>query len=245
MSNKSPGKKSAVAQRLHQRLNVPDLSYLGKQLRLERNRRGLSLREVARRADISPSMISQIENGLVMPSVSTLWSLTTILGMPIDELFNPSEASENPESAETSESAETARNQTHADNPVEPGLESPIQRGSSREHLRLAGGVVWERLTTRPDDKVEFLKVVYAAGAESCPEDSLFRHGGKEYAYVISGTLGLQIGFARYELKAGDSVSYSAIQPHRLWAIGDEPAVAIWVIVNRNDDNHVEIREGG
>jgi len=242
MSNKTHGKKTAAAQRLHQRLNVPDLSYLGKQLRLERNRRGLSLREVARRADISPSMISQIENGLVMPSVSTLWSLTTILGMPIDELFNPSEASEN---LETPEISDPARNQTQLDNQVEPELESPIQRGSSREHLRLAGGVVWERLTTRPDDKVEVLKVVYAAGAESCPEDSLFRHGGKEYAYVISGTLGLQIGFARYELKAGDSVSYSAVQPHRLWAIGDEPAVAIWVIVNRNDDNHVEIREGG
>lgn len=235
MSSKTHGRQPAAVQRSHQRLSAPDLAYLGKQLRLERNRRGLSLREVARRAEISPSMISQIENGLVMPSVSTLWSLTTILGMPIDELFNPPEASE---------TSEPTRKHTQTDNPVAPHTDSPIQRGSGRERLRLAAGVVWERLTVRPDDKVEFLKVVYAVGAESCPEDSLFRHGGKEYAYVISGTLGLQIGFAKYELKAGDSVSYHATQPHRLWAIGDEPVVAIWVIVNRNDD-HVEIREGG
>ncbi len=211
------------------KVNVPDLSSLGRQIREERNRRGLSLREVARRAKISPSMISQIENGHVMPSVSTLWSLTTILGMPIDELFN------HPKSA---------RNQAQVSAQSAPGAESPIQRASNRERLRLAAGVVWERLTVRPDDKVEFLKVTYAVGAESCPEDSLFRHGGKEYAYVISGKLGLQIGFSKYELKAGDSVSYGADQPHRLWTIGNEPAVAIWVIVNRNDDNHVEIRDG-
>ena len=210
-------------------VNAPDLSYLGKQLREERNRKGLSLREVARRAKISPSMISQIENGHVMPSVSTLWSLTTILGMQIDELFNH---------------ATPARNQTRAKEQTTSGAESPIQRGTNRERLRLAAGVVWERLTVRPDEKVEFLKVTYAVGAESCPEDSLFRHGGKEYAYVISGKLGLQIGFSKYELKAGDSVSYSADQPHRLWTIGNEPAVAIWVIVNRNDDNYIEIRDG-
>lgn len=210
-------------------MNVPDLSYLGKQLREERNRKGLSLREVARRAEISPSMISQIENGRVMPSVSTLWSLSTILGMPIDELFND---------------AKLARKQVRTDEQSASSGERPVQRSNNRERLRLAAGVVWERLTVRPDDKVEFLKVTYAVGAESCPKDSLFRHGGTEYAYVISGKLGLQIGFSKYELKAGDSVSYSAGQPHRLWTIGTEPAVAIWVIVNRNNDNHIEIREG-
>ncbi len=164
-----------------------------------------------------------------MPSVSTLWSLTTVLGMPIDELFNHSKSEQQP---------------ARASNPAAPEADSPIQRGPNRERLRLAAGVVWERLTVRPDDKVEFLKVNYAVGAESCPKDSLFRHGGKEYAYVISGRLGLQIGFSKYELKAGDSVSYSADQPHRLWTIGKEPAVAIWVIVNRNDDNPIEIRDG-
>lgn len=174
-------------------------------------------------------MISQIENGHVMPSVSTLWSLTTILGMPIDELFNNSK---------------TPQQQTRTGDQAASVVDSPIQRSTNRERLRLAAGVVWERLTVRPDERVEFLKVNYAVGAESCPKDSLFRHGGKEYAYVISGRLGLQIGFSKYELKAGDSVSYSADQPHRLWTIGKEPAVAIWVIVNRNDDNYIEIRDG-
>ena len=50
---------------------------------------------------------------------------------------------------------------------------------------------------------------------------------------MVSGTLGVQIGFESYVVHANDSVSFDSSQPHRLWAIGDEPAVAVWMVVNR------------
>ncbi|WEX11081.1 cupin domain-containing protein [Chelativorans sp. AA-79] len=199
--------------------NQLDLHAVGNRLRIERDRRNISLRELARRISVSPSLISQVERGLVMPSVSTLWSLATELGLTIDELFS---VSERPASSER-KAGEESRG-------------SPVQRSHDRKSIRLSGGVVWERLTANPDEEVEFLHVVYEPGAESCPADSLFRHGGKEYAYVISGRLGLQIGFEKYELGPGDSVSFSAQTPHRLWAIGDEPAIAIWAVINRTND---------
>jgi transcriptional regulator with XRE-family HTH domain len=195
-----------------------NLEWLGSRLRAERERVDISLRELARRIDVSPSLISQIERGLAAPSVSTLWLLTSELKLTIDELFSSSERT-----AQTSS--------TKASAPA-----GPIQRRQNRKRIRLAGGVVWERLTAQPDDEVDFLHVVYQPGAESCPPDSLFRHGGKEYAYILSGRLGLQIGFESYELEAGDSASFSAQMPHRLWAVGSEPAVAIWVVINRTDD---------
>lgn len=195
---------------------------LGSRLRAERERLDISLRELARRIDVSPSLISQIERGLAMPSVSTLWLLATELKLTIDELFSSAERSSPVAGAPPA--VKTAASQ------------SPIQRRQDRKRIGLAGGVVWERLTAQPDDEVEFLHVVYQPGAESCPPDSLFRHGGKEYAYVLSGRLGLQIGFESYELEAGDSTSFSAQMPHRLWAVGSEPAVAIWVVINRTDD---------
>jgi quercetin dioxygenase-like cupin family protein len=102
--------------------------------------------------------------------------------------------------------------------------------------IRLAGGVEWERLTAQADPYVEFLLVHYEVGAESCPKHSPVRHGGKEYAFVMSGRLGVQIGFEKDELTAGDSMSFDSQIPHRLWAVGDEPAVAIWAIVNRTND---------
>ena len=195
-----------------------NLEWFGSRLRAERERLNISLRELARRIDVSPSLISQIERGLAMPSVSTLWLLTTELRLPIDELFSSPERT------------------SPASSPRLPASPSPVQRRQDRKRIRLAGGVVWERLTAQPDEEVDFLHVVYQPGAESCPPDSLFRHGGKEYAYVLSGRLGLQIGFETYELEAGDSASFSAQSPHRLWAVGNEPAVAIWVVINRTGD---------
>ena len=60
---------------------------VGPRLRAYREQRGLSLRELARRLGVSPSAISQIETGKSRPSVSTLYSIVSELGMSLDELF--------------------------------------------------------------------------------------------------------------------------------------------------------------
>ena len=60
---------------------------VGPRLRAHREQRGLSLRELARRLGVSPSAISQIETGKSRPSVSTLYSIVSELGMSLDELF--------------------------------------------------------------------------------------------------------------------------------------------------------------
>lgn len=53
---------------------------------------------------------------------------------------------------------------------------------------------------------------------------------------MISGRLGVRIGFEEFEPGPGDSISFDAGSPHRLWTIGAKPAVAIWVVVNRHGD---------
>jgi mannose-6-phosphate isomerase-like protein (cupin superfamily) len=96
--------------------------------------------------------------------------------------------------------------------------------------------VRWERLTPHSDREVEFLYVTYPVGAASCPEDALVTHGGKEYGYVSSGTLGVRVGFEEYQLGPGGSIAFDSSSPHRLWAIGDEPVHAIWVVIGREAD---------
>ena len=66
--------------------------------------------------------------------------------------------------------------------------------------------------------------------------DALMTHGGKEYGYVSSGTLGVRVGFDEYELGPGDSIAFHSTSPHRLWTIGDEPAHALWVVIGRKAD---------
>ena len=102
--------------------------------------------------------------------------------------------------------------------------------------INLASGVRWERLTHERDPDVEFLYVVYPVGAASCPEDALMTHGGREYGYVTSGTLGVQVGFEVYELGPGGSIAFDSSSPHRLWSVGDEPVHAVWVVIGREAD---------
>jgi transcriptional regulator with XRE-family HTH domain len=188
-------------------------SHIGPRLRAQREQLGLSLRELARRIGVSASLISQIERDKVNPSVSTLYSLVRELGLRMGDLFSDDEAVMAAESAS-----------------------SPRVTPETRALINLESGVTWERLTAAADPGVEFLRVVYGVGSESCPEDSLIRHGGKEYAYVIAGRLCVQVGFERYELGPGDSISFDASAPHRLSTIGDRPAEAIWVVTGRQGD---------
>ena len=192
-------------------------SRIGAKLREEREKRNLSLRELARRVGVSPSLISQIELDRVNPSVSTLWSIVTELGMTMSEVFG--------ETAEAPEQTATAQQ-------VERVVASP----ETRRVINLASGVRWERLTPHSDPDVEFLFVVYPVGGESSPEHALVTHGGREYGYVTSGTLGVQVGFDEYVLGPEASIAFDSSAPHRLWTIGDEPVHAIWVVIGRAGD---------
>lgn len=193
-------------------------SKVGSRLRLERERHGISLRELARRVGVSPSLVSQIELDRVNPSVSTLYALVTELGMTMSDVFGDGPP----------QVPRVVRGQRSEDGVVTvPG---------SRSVLNLASGVRWERLTAHSDPDVEFLHVVYPVGAESCPEDALVTHGGREYGYVTSGTLGVRVGFDEYQLGPGASIAFDSSSPHRLWTIGDEPAHGIWVVIGRAAD---------
>ena len=190
-----------------------DGSKVGHRLRAERERLGIGLRELARRVGVSPSLVSQIELDRVNPSVSTLYAIVTELGMTMSDVFG-----ERPE-----------------ERVVQPG-DGLAECPETRPVINLASGVRWERLTHERDPDVEFLYVVYPVGAASCPEDALMTHGGREYGYVTSGTLGVQVGFEAYELGTGGSIAFDSSSPHRLWTVGGEPVHAIWVVIGREAD---------
>jgi len=75
---------------------------LGEYLRERRSLAQLSVREMARLADISNAYLSQIERGLHVPSLRVLRALADVLGMPVEDLVHLDHAEKKQESRATS-----------------------------------------------------------------------------------------------------------------------------------------------
>jgi transcriptional regulator with XRE-family HTH domain len=220
-----------VRQRQIGRAGRPDYPQIGEQLRARRRTLGLSLRDLAERLGVSPSLISQIERGRANPSVSTLYSIVGELEISLDELlFSDRRPTDRPVVAQGSEAGAASAPREAP----RPGRPRPVQRAGSRKHIRLASGVIWERLTTVSEPGVEFLYVIYEVGGASSPENAYQRHAGHEWGYVISGELQVTIGFDEYLLEPGDAISIDSMIPHRLANLGDTPVHAIWFVLGRD-----------
>lgn len=194
---------------------------MGDRLRRARTARGLSLRTVAKRLGVSPSLISQVETGRAKPSVSTLYALANELGISLDELMfvdAPMPPAAGPNGGDLLD---------------DPLPREPVQRASSRVSIRLDSGVQWERLTTESLRHVDFLYVTYEVGGASSPADAYQRHKGQEWGYVLSGTLTVNIGFDVFVVGPGDAITFDSSVPHRLSNDGDEPVRAVWFVLGR------------
>jgi transcriptional regulator with XRE-family HTH domain len=198
---------------------------MGDRLRAARRRRHLSLRDLAARLGLSPSLISQVETGRAKPSVSTLYAIAQELDVSLDELlFNDAGRGDRGSAAGLSVVGPAT--------PTSRGT-SPVQRADDRKVIRLASGVVWERLTTESVPGIDFLYVTYEVGGASSPESEFQRHGGHEWGFVLSGTLGVTIGFEEHVLGPGDSISIDSTMPHRLYNRGTVPVHGIWFVLGR------------
>jgi len=198
---------------------VPDaLDGIGDRLREERERAGLSQRKLAGRLGLSPSLISQLESGSTKPSVGTLYAIVTELGVSLDSVLRGADDAPSPRA-------------------VESASPTPVVNPGSRQSIDLASGVKWEELSAVTEDGVDFLFATYEVGGASTPDESLMRHHGREYGYIVSGTLGIQIGFNDFTLEPGDSIAFDSERPHRLYNKGDTPVKAVWFVVGRDSDN--------
>ena len=200
---------------------------VGTRIRQARLARGTSLRALAREVGVSASLISQIETGKSQPSVSTLYAITTALGISVETLFDAGETQAMVQPAAAPGTALHALAAFAAD----PGRRiGPLVRPDEREVLELDSGVVWERLGHVPGTDVDFLLVTYRPGGASSSSGGLMRHTGTEYGCLTSGELVLTLGFDEYTLRPGDAVCFESTTPHRYRNDGEEPAVGVWFV---------------
>ena len=206
---------------------------VGERIRDARERSGMSVRELARRIEVSASHVSQVERGLASFSVRALYNVVSILGISMDSLFESDPKVATGAHAVIDEMAATAQ-----PGPLdEAGI---VLRGSHRPAIQLDSGPRWERLTPKAEVGVEFIQVVYEANPGGKPPEDYIRHAGREYGVIISGVLNVQVGFGEATLYPGDSIAFDCSIPHRFWNERSEEVVCVWFVM---DEPHEEDRQ--
>lgn len=176
---------------------------LGNRVRALRSARDLTLQTVANRTGLSASMISMVERGLTSPSIGTLVSIASTLGVHMSDLFDfPVDAEHN-----------------------------PVHPADDQQTVTTPTGVV--RRLAQLDERrgVELVVNEYPPGSSSA--DAQTHHTGHEYGIVLEGQLVVELGDHRHELGPGDAIAYDSDRPHRICNEGPLPARTIWVNLDR------------
>ncbi|WP_323741445.1 XRE family transcriptional regulator [Pseudoclavibacter sp. VKM Ac-2867] len=188
-----------------------DAAELGARLRVLREEAGLSLRELARRLDISASAVSQIERGVMRPSVNRLIAIVGELGASITDVF----------AGGTGAHAERSSF----------GSYSLLRQGEIAPVV-LENGVIYRRLSGSRTSGIDHFESTFPpmTSASAGDASSFATHTGVESGVVISGELTVEVHGDTVTLRAGDSITYSSETPHRVSNRSPEPCVANWVI---------------
>lgn len=176
---------------------------IGARLRLRRKVRGLSLKEVSGRAEVSIGLLSQIERGLTMPSVRSLAAICAALEMPVGWLFSDGATAD--------------------DNPL-------LVRRHARRVMDLgAKGMTKELMTPDHCPGIQMMRLVIRPGGSTGAEP--YSHPpGMKCGTVLSGVLGLEVDGEVLRLDAGDSFAFEATRLIRFWCEGAQDAVVLWVV---------------
>lgn len=146
----------------------------------------ISLRELATQSKISPSMLSQIENNNVNPSINTLKSIAEALHFPLYQLFKPYDSA--------------PHNQI-------------VRKGNHRIIGLWGTEVTYKLLTPDINSTIEFILMEIPSGTVST--DIPKGHEGEETAYVMEGSVEITVDSQTYHLDAGDSIRILPLHPHK------------------------------
>ena len=173
---------------------------LGKKVQDFRNKSGMSLLELAKRAGLTASMLSQIERDLVNPSIGTLKAIAQALDVPMFKFFKDDE----------------------------PQVQMIVRRGENKTIGHPDADLAYTLLTPDVRGSIEFCMMSIPPGLTSGrnPEE----HVGEEVAYVVRGSVGINVAGISYQLEEGDSIRIPPQTAHQWMNQGGTVVQVIFAI---------------
>lgn len=179
-----------------------DSQKIGQRLRQLRTAQGLTITQLAERAEVSAGIISQIERGNANPSIKTMQLIRAALGVNLWEFLGDTRS--------------TDKASTY------------IRRKAERPKITVGKTqLAKELLSPRSDRNLRFMMITLPPGGES--EDVIIGDGEKG-GLVMSGQVQLTVAGETHDLFKGDSCQFPSSLPHRICNPSDQPASLIWIM---------------
>ena len=184
---------------------------IGREVRILRQKHGMTVTELAAIANLSPGMLSKIENGLTSPSLSTLQGLAGSLNVPVASLLRSHEERHEATFVPSGEGLRIKRRGTRSGHEYQllgPGFSNKM--GVEPYHITL-------------NDKSE----VYPS----------FQHEGIEFIHILQGKMVYGHGVDTFVMEPGDSLFFDAQAAHGPHELIITPIKFICLIVYETDDS--------
>ncbi len=169
-------------------------------IRRMRKSQNLTLTDLAEKMGLSPSFLSQVERGIINPSINSLRRIALALGTPVSHFFDESES---------------------ANGPV-------VRKDQRRVLVNKDSRLIYQLLSSDHNHRIEFLLSRLEIGAASV--ESPMVHKGDEAALVLQGECRIELGDDKYDLKEGDSIYITENTPHRFTNTGNVPLTIVSAI---------------
>ena len=184
---------------------------LGPLLRAIRNSRHLTIKEVASKAGVSSSLLSQIERNRISPSLDTLLQLLEVYGVPPNKFFKD---------YETMTRVEIVRKD-----------QRKIYKRKGFKYETLCG-----ESQAKGSHSFNAFFLELAPGQKRGDTDD--GHLGRELGIVIAGRAQLIYGGEAYEVQAGDTLSFFSQIPHVIKNVSDQTFQAYWIVTPADGEDY-------
>ena len=184
------------------------VSGIGPKLRTLRKQAGLSLQQLAVRADVSAAAIHKIEQSGMVPTITTLLKVAGALGRPVSYFVDEEQVPSSPTVF------------------IKDGDQRPLL--TSHTGIDLAG-------ISGPYGRFYLAgaRATVVPGASS--GDKPLEHPGEELVYLLEGAMSFAVDGELIDLEPGDSIHFRTDRPHAWSNPSDEPARALWFMVRGGD----------
>ena len=179
------------------------MSVIGVSIRRLREEQDLTLRELAKDVGVSPSFLSQVEQGKASPSLATLKSIATELQTTVGRLIDD-------DGAQAGDRLVTTEKQ--------------------RKAFKQSGNGVQMYMLSESNPYKQMQPLLMKLGQSAASGESTYSHYGQEFVLVLKGSLEIILGDKTYKVNKGDSIYFNSSTPHSFKNMFKGQTEALWVV---------------